>query len=110
MRILDGRHLSRLRPATENEPTEDEPTQAQATDNQSTKEADRERIREADPEDIGDADPGDSNKEDWGTWTTLRPLGRERRLLIGSRHERNDSGQVDSTGEFRSQVDSAIEL
>jgi hypothetical protein len=38
MRILDGRHLSRLRPATEdgpteNEPTKDKPTQAQATDN-----------------------------------------------------------------------------
>jgi hypothetical protein len=41
MRILDGRHLSRLTPATEDEPTGDEPTQAQATDNQSSKEADR---------------------------------------------------------------------
>jgi hypothetical protein len=66
MRILDGRHLSRLRPATEDEPT----------DNQISKEADRERIREAGSEDIGDADPGGSKEEDWGTWTTLRPSER----------------------------------
>jgi hypothetical protein len=33
MRILDRTHLSRLKPATENEPTEDKLTQAPATDN-----------------------------------------------------------------------------
>lgn len=76
MRILDRTHLSRLRPATENEPTEDKLTQAPATDNRSTKEADQESTREADPEDIGDADPRDSKEEDWGTWTTLRPSER----------------------------------
>jgi hypothetical protein len=68
MRILDRRHLSRLRPAIENEPT----------DNQSSKEADLGRIRDADSEDIGDADLGDSKGEDWGTWTLLRlSEGRE---------------------------------
>ena len=83
MRILDWRHLSRLRPATADEPTEgepieNEPTQAPATDNQSSKEADRERIREVNSEDIGDSDSGDSKEKDWGTWTTLRPSeGRE---------------------------------
>ena len=78
MRILDRTHLSRLKPATENEPTEDKLTQAPATDNRSTKEADQERTREADSEDIGDADPEDSKEEDWGTWTALRPSeGRE---------------------------------
>jgi hypothetical protein len=80
MRILDRTHLSRLKPATENEPTEDKLTQAPATDNRSTKEADQERTREADSEDIGDAGLGDSEEEGLGNLDYASTVGKGKKI------------------------------
>jgi hypothetical protein len=69
MRILDGRHLSWLRPATADGPTEGEPTEDETKPKlkqpiiKSSKGADRERITEAGSECIGDADPETTKKK-----------------------------------------------